>query len=199
MRKLAILIFQTLDGVMQAPSVPEEDFSGGFSHGGWAKDCWDEVMEQVGKEAMAEPYDLLLGRNTYNLFASNFSNAEPGNPITDKLNQAKKYVVTSGTDDLMWNNSFKLRSSNAALEVGKVKEMEGPLLQLHGSWQLVQSLLKHSLVDELRLWTFPVVVGEGKRLFENGKISSKYKLIKFSACPSGAFMHFYQPLDGKAV
>ncbi|GAA5444396.1 hypothetical protein Misp06_02582 [Microbulbifer sp. NBRC 101763] len=199
MRNLAILIFQTLDGVMQAPSIPEEDFSGGFSHGGWAKDYWDEVMEQVGKEAMAEPYDLLLGRNTYNLFASNFANVEPGNPAAEKLNQAKKYVVTSRTDDLTWNNSIKLRGSDAAEEVAKIKEMEGPLLQVHGSWQLVQSLLKHNLVDELRLWTFPVVVGEGKRLFENGDISSKYKLIKFATCPSGAFMHFYQSLDGGAV
>jgi len=199
MRNLAILIFQTLDGVMQAPSVPEEDFSGGFSHGGWAKDCWNEVMEQVGREAMAEPYDLLLGRNTYNLFSSSFANVKPGDPAADKLNQAKKYVVTSGTDNLTWHNSFKLSGSDAAAEVVKIKEMEGPLLQVHGSWQLVQSLLKHNLVDELRLWTFPVVVGEGKRLFESGEISSKYKLIKFEACPSGAFMHFYQPLDSGAV
>ncbi|USD23296.1 dihydrofolate reductase family protein [Microbulbifer variabilis] len=199
MRNLAILIFQTLDGVMQAPSIPEEDFSGGFRHGGWAKDCWNDVMEQVIKEAMSEQYDLLLGRNTYNLFASNFASAEPDNPVADKLNRAKKYVVTSDTDDLTWNNSFKLKGSNAAVEVAKIKEIDGPLLQVHGSWQLVQLLLKHNLVDELRLWTFPVVVGEGKRLFENDEISSKYKLIKFATCPSGAFMHFYQSLDRSAV
>ncbi|WP_445359767.1 dihydrofolate reductase family protein [Microbulbifer sp. EKSA005] len=199
MRNLAILVFQTLDGVMQAPSLPEEDFSGGFSHGGWAKDYWDEVMEQVGREAMAEPYDLLLGRNTYNLFATSFSNAKPGNPAADKLNQAKKYVVTSGSDDLTWNNSFKLKGADAVVEITKIKKINGPLLQVHGSWQLVQSLLKHNLVDELRLWTFPVVVGEGKRLFESGEISSKYKLINFAKCPSGAFMHFYKSLDGRAI
>lgn len=194
MRKLAILIFQTLDGVMQAPSVPEEDLSGGFSQGGWANECWDEVMAQVGKEAMAEPYDLLLGRNTYNVFASSFASARPGNPAADRLNSATKYVVTSGTDDLTWRNSVKLPGSDVAAEVTKLKNSEGPLLQVHGSWQLVQALLENNLIDELRLWTFPVVVGEGKRLFANGAIPSKYKLTKFEACPSGAFMHFYTPI-----
>ncbi len=194
MRKLAILIFQTLDGVMQAPSVPEEDLSGGFSQGGWANECWDEVMAQVGKEAMAEPYDLLLGRNTYNVFASSFASADPVNPTADQLNRATKYVVTSGTDDLTWRNSVKLPGSDVAAEITKLKNSEGPLLQVHGSWLLVQALLENNLIDELRLWTFPVVVGEGKRLFANGAIPSKYKLTKFEACPSGAFMHFYTPI-----
>ena len=99
MRKLAILIFQTLDGVMQSPSVPEEDFSGDFTQGGWARDCWEDVMAQVVQEAMAEPYDLLLGRTTYEIFASSFAN--PGdNPTAEKLNKAKKFVVTSTLKDL---------------------------------------------------------------------------------------------------
>ena len=156
-------------------------------------------MVQVGKEAMAETYDLLLGRNTYELFASGFSNAEPGNRVADKLNQAKKYVVTSGSDELKWQNSVKINGSNVAAEIAMLKELEGPLLQVHGSWQLVQTLLKHSLIDELRLWTFPVVVGEGKRLFENGAISSKYRLTKYETCSSGAFMHFYRPIEDGAV
>lgn len=193
MRNLAVLIFQTLDGVMQAPSVPEEDFSGGFTQGGWANDCWEDVMAQVGREAMAETYDLLLGRNTYNIFASSFSNAEPGNPAADKLNQAKKYVVTSDTKDLTWQNSVKISSQkNIAGEILKLKQGDGPLLQVHGSWQLIQILLSNELIDEFRLWTFPVVVGAGKRLFADGVVPTKFQLTKLEPCPSGAFMHFYE-------
>lgn len=198
MRKLAILTFQTLDGVMQAPGLPEEDLSGGFTQGGWAKECWEEVMEQVGREAMAEPYDLLLGRNTYDIFAPYFSSAEPGNPTAQKLNKAKKYVVTSRPDKLTWKNSVKI-SADIAVEISALKEEAGPLLQVHGSWQLIQSLLSIGLIDELRLWTFPVVVGSGKRLFSDGAVPEKYKLTKFESCPSGAFMHFYQPIGNGAV
>ena len=191
MRKLAILTFQTLDGVMQAPSIPEEDFSGDFTQGGWANDCWGEVMEQVGKEAMAEPYDLLLGRKTYEIFASGFADAPNDNPVAKKLNTAKKYVVTSTLEKLQWQNS-ELVTGNIAEEILKLKEQDGPLLQVHGSWQLIQTLLSNGLIDEFRLWTFPVVVGAGKRLFSEGVVPSKLKLIKFEPCPSGAFMNFYQ-------
>ena len=192
MRKLAILTFQTLDGVMQAPSVPEEDFSRGFTQGGWANDCWDEVMEQVGKEAMAEPYDLLLGRNTYEIFASSFADAPSDNPVAEKLNNAKKYVVTSTLKKLQWQNSEQVTGDIAA-EILKLKEQDGPLLQVHGSWQLIQALLSDQLIDEFRLWTFPVIVGAGKRLFSEGFAPSNLKLTKLKSCPSGAFMNFYQP------
>lgn len=192
MRKLAILTFQTLDGVMQAPSGPEEDFSGSFTQGGWANDCWDEVMEQVGKEAMAEPYDLLLGRNTYEAFASGFADAPSDNPVAEKLNNAKKYVVTSTLKKLQWQNSEQVTGDIAA-EILKLKEQDGPLLQVHGSWQLIQALLSDQLIDEFRLWTFPVIVGAGKRLFSEGFAPSNLKLIKLKSCPSGAFMNFFQP------
>lgn len=198
MRKLAILTFQTLDGVMQAPSDPEEDFSGGFNQGGWASEYWKEVMEQVGREAMAEPYDLLLGRNTYDLFAAHFANAESSNPTAQKLNRAKKYVVTSRSDELAWQNSEQI-SGDIAVKISALKAQDGPILQVHGSWQLIQSLLSDGLIDELRLWTFPVVVGSGKRLFSDGAIPTKYNLTRFESCPSGAFMHFYQPIENSAV
>lgn len=197
-RRLAILIFQTLDGVMQAPSVPEEDLSGGFTQGGWARPCWGEVMEHVGGEAMAEPYDLLLGRTTYELFASSFADSGNGNPTAEKLNEAKKYVVTSSLKELRWRNSQPLRG-DIAEEVSRLKKQEGPLLQVHGSWQLIQTLLSHSLIDEFRLWTFPVVVGAGKRLFADGAIPTNLKLTRFESCPSGAFMSFYQPTARVAV
>ena len=194
MRKLAILTFQTLDGVMQAPGLPEEDTSGGFAQGGWAKKYWDEVMEQVGREAMAEPYDLLLGRNTYELFVSSFANSDISDPTVEKLNNARKYVVTSRLGELHWRNSEKI-TGNIAAEISQLKEQHGPLLQVHGSWQLIQTLLSHRLIDELRLWTFPVVVGAGKRLFADGAVPTSYKLTRFKAGPSGVLMNFYQPVE----
>ncbi len=192
MRKLAILTFQSLDGVMQAPSSPEEDPSGGFTQGGWANDCWEEVMEQVGREAMAEPYDLLLGRSTYETFASSFANADPQNPVAKKLNHAKKFVVTSSLEKLEWQNSERV-VGDIASEVSRLKKQDGPLLQVHGSWRLIQALLAHRLIDEFRLWTFPVVVGSGKRLFADGSSPQNLELTKFESLPSGAFMNFYVP------
>lgn len=198
MRKLAILTFQTLDGVMQTPSVPEENFSGDFTQGGWANECWAEVMEQVGREAMAEPYNLLLGKTTYELFASSFSNAGNDNPTAEKLNDAKKYVVTSSLKELQWKNSQKI-SGDIPVEISRLKEQDGPLLQVHGSWQLIQTLLTNELIDEFRLWTFPVVVGSGKRLFADGAVPTSLKLTKFETCPCGAFMNFWRPAQSIVV
>ena len=198
MRNLAILTFQTLDGVMQAPSVPEEDLSGGFTQGGWARDCWDEVMEQVGREAMAEPYDLLLGRATYESFTASFANSTGDNPTAEKLNNARKYVVTSTLKQLQWQNSEQV-SGDIAAEVSRLKEQGGPLLQVHGSWQLIQTLLANELIDEFRLWTFPVIVGAGKRLFSEGTVPSNMKMTKCEPCPSGAFMSFYKPVQRSAA
>lgn len=191
MRELAILIFQTLDGVMQAPSDPKEDQSGGFSQGGWANECWGEVMEQVAREAMAEPYDLLLGKSTYDLFASNFASFAGDDPVANRLNNAKKYVVTSSLKPLKWENSEAI-IGNIAKNISRLKEQDGPLLQVHGSWQLIQMLLSEGLIDEFRIWTFPVIVGEGKRLFASGMVPYGLKLIKSEFCESGATMAFYR-------
>ena len=198
MRNLAILTFMTLDGVKQAPGAPEEDFSGGFTQGGWALDCWDDVMAQVGREAMAEPYDLLLGRTTYEIFASSFANSDNNNPTAEKLNKAKKFVVTTTLKELQWENSERINGDIAA-EVYRLKEQDGPLLQVHGSWQLIQTLLSHGLIDEFRLWTFPIVVGAGKRLFADGAVPTNLKLTKSESCASGAFMSFYQPVKRVAI
>ncbi len=190
MRKLAILIFQTLDGVMQSPTSPEEDPSGGFTNGGWAVNCWEEVMEQVMREAMADPYDLLLGRKTYELFAPSWTNAPSDNPVAQKLNSATKYVATSTLTELEWNNSKPI-TGDISVEVARLKEQDGPLLQVHGSWQLIQTLHSNRLIDEYRLWTFPVIVGSGKRLFVEGSAQTNLKLIKMDTCPTGATMNFY--------
>ena len=183
---------------MQAPKLPEEDYSGGFTQGGWANECWQEVMEQVGREAMEEPYDLLLGRTTYDIFASSHADSGSGNPATEKLTKARKYVVTSSLEELQWQNSEKITGDIPA-EISMLKVQDGPLLQVHGSWQLIQTLLSKELIDEFRLWTFPVVVGAGKRLFAEGVVPTNLELIKFESCPSGAFMNFWRPTSNVAA
>ncbi|WOO42450.1 dihydrofolate reductase family protein [Rubellicoccus peritrichatus] len=190
MRKIAILTFLTLDGVMQGPSSPEEDSSGGFARGGWAVNYWEDVMAQVMGEAMAEPYDLLLGRKTYEIFASHWPNVGD-NPVANILNNANKFVVTSALDQLEWKNTIPL-TGNVVSEVTRLKEQEGPLLQIHGSWQLIQTLLAHGLVDEFRLWTFPVMVGGGKRLFSQDALPTGLKLVKTKATSSGVIMSIYR-------
>ncbi len=190
-RELAILTFVTLDGVMQAPAQPEEDFSGDFKHGGWAKPYWDEVMAQVKEEAMDEPYDLLLGRKTYEIFKPHFSKATDNDGDAAFLNKARKYVATNSLKDLDWNNSIAI-TGDVAAGVTQLKAHDGPLLQVHGSWQLIQCLLANDLIDEFRLWTFPVVVGSGKRLFGEHTVEYDLTRVKTRAASNGALMGIYR-------
>ena len=190
MRELAILTFVTLDGVMQSPSSPDEDPSDGFEHGGWARNCWQEVMAQVMEEAMAVPYDLLLGRKTYEIFAAHYLNADSDSQISP-LNNATKFVATSTPNTLAWKNSVPI-TGNIAAEVSRLKRQDGPLLQVHGSAQLIQTLLAHELIDEFRLWTFPVIVGSGKRLFGSDAAPTKLTLVKSDHTPKGATMSIYR-------
>ena len=190
MRNLAILTFLTLDGVMQAPGSPEEDPSGGFMHGGWAVNYWDEVMSQVMEEAMAAPYDLLLGRKTYESFAAYWPNAGD-NPVADKLNNATKYVATSTLRKLEWKNSMRI-AGDIATEVSRLKYQDGPLLQVHGSCQLIQTLLAHELIDEFRLWIFPIVVGPGKRLFGQDTVVTDLRLVRTRTTSNGVVMGIYR-------
>lgn len=166
MRDLAILTFVTLDGVMQSPSMAEEDPSDGFAQGGWAAPFWEETMPRVAATAMAVPYDILFGRKTYDVFAGHWPNA-PKSDQSDQLNQAQKHVVTSRPGTLPWQNSHPV-TGNVVEAIRDLKRQDGPLLQVHGSAQLIQTLLANDLIDEFRLWTFPVVVGAGKRLFGTG-------------------------------
>ncbi|MEO1030985.1 MAG: dihydrofolate reductase family protein [Bacteroidota bacterium] len=191
MRDLAILTFQSLDGVMQAPSDPSEDTSDEFTKGGWAKPYWDQVMEQVMREAMAEPYDLLLGRKTYEIFASHFPNADKNNPVAQRLNKAIKYVVASTESSINWGNSVNIKGDIIS-EIQKLKNKEGPLLQVHGSWELIQELLQYNLIDQLRLWTFPVIVGSGKRLFAKDLSLKNLSLIKSDICDKSTIMSIYK-------
>ena len=191
MRELAILTFLTLDGVMQAPAQPDEDPSGGFKHGGWAAAYWDEVMEQVNEEATKAPYDVLFGRKTYELFARHWPRVGDDDPHARILNNATKYVATSGSSALEWKNS-KAVTGDIPAEISRLKNQNGPLLQVHGSWRLIQTLLSHDLIDEFRLWTFPVVVGPGKRLFEQDADLRRLTLIKTRATSNGVVMRIYR-------
>ncbi len=193
MRDLAILTFVTLDGVMQGPTSPEEDPSGQFSRGGWAADYWEGVMAQVTAEAMNAPYDVLFGRKTYEMFSAHWPEVDDDDPHASKLNAARKYVVTSTLNDLKWQNSEPI-NGNIAAEISRLKSQDGPLLQVHGSWQLIQALLAHELIDEFRLWTFPVVVGAGKRLFGPDAAPTKLKHIKTAPSGNGAVMNIYRRL-----
>lgn len=184
MRKLAVLTFISLDGVMQAPKLPEEDRSGDFQWGGWAEPYWDEVMAQVVVEAMDEPYDVLFGRNTYEVFAAHANDDHP-------MRHLKKFVVCSETTPLVWENSTCV-TGDIPSEVAKLKHQDGPLLQVHGSWQLIQTLFSEDLVDELRLWTFPVVLGQGKRLFAGGTMPTEFQLIKSAPTTNGVTMSIYR-------
>lgn len=190
MRDLAILTFVTLDGVIQAPSMPDEDRSNGFQSGGWAAPYWEEVMAQVQREAMSAPYDMLFGRKTYQLFAGHWPNAERS-PVADMMNAARKYVVTSTLTSLPWNNSSAI-TGDIAGEIGRLKGQDGPLLQVHGSAELIQLLLAHDLIDELRLWTFPVVTGSGKRLFVPECPPMNLKLLKSAPLANGVQMNIYR-------
>jgi dihydrofolate reductase len=190
MRKLIVSTFLTLDGVMQAPGGPEEDESGGFAHGGWSVHYWDETMNQVMGEAMGTGFDLLLGRKTYDLFAAFWPHTdEPG---AKPLNDATKYVASRSHPTLEWSNSVLLEG-DAAEAVASLKQEDGPELQVHGSGDLIQTLVRHGLVDEYRLWVFPVVIGSGKRLFAEGAIPAGLRLVDSTVATTGVVIGTYEP------
>ena len=191
MRKLLVTTFVTLDGVMQAPGGPEEDPSDNFQYGGWSVTYWDDTMNQRMAGIMGKPYDLLLGRRTYDIFAGYWPN-NPEQPGAYSLNDATKYVVSSSHPDLAWGPSV-LIEGDVAGEIARVKQTDGPELQVHGSGNLIQTLLKNGLVDEFHLHVFPVLLGSGKRLFANGTIPAGLKLVDSVTSATGVFSGTYQP------
>jgi dihydrofolate reductase len=192
MRKLVVSTFLTLDGVMQAPGGPDEDRDGGFEHGGWSVRHWDDMMGQRIVEQMREPDALLLGRRTYEIFAAHWPRVtDPDDSVAAKLNTVRKYVVSRTLRSADWNNSL-LISREAAAGVGRLKEQAGGEIQVHGSSNLIQTLLKHDLVDEFRLWIFPVVVGPGKRLFADGTIPGALRLVDTKVSSTGVAIHRYE-------
>ena len=188
MRTLAVQAFVTLDGVMQAPGGPEEDPAGGFSAGGWSVPYFDDVVASNMGEAMGHPFDLVLGRKTYEIFAAHWPHAE--GPGADILNEATKHVASTTLDKLDWANSH-LIDGDVAAGVARLKEADGPELQVHGSAHLIQTLLANDLVDEVRVLIYPVVVGPGKRLFGDGTIARRFELTDSKVSPAGVIIGTY--------
>ena len=191
MRKLIVTTFLTLDGVMQAPGGPGEDDSGGFALGGWSVNYWDELMGQVMGEAMGKPFDLVLGRKTYDIFAAYWPNATE-DPGAKPLNDATKYVASRSRPALEWSKSV-LIEGDAAEGIAVLKRQNGPELQVHGSGNLIQTLMRHDLVDQYRLWVFPLVVGSGKRLFADGTVPTALKLVESKVSTTGVVIGTYEP------
>ena len=205
MRKLITGAFTSLDGVMQAPGGPEEDQSGGFRHGGWVPPHWDDVAGAAVGEMMSEPYDLLLGRRTYDIFAAYWPNAVIDPAASDfdaqnaeiarTFNRITKYVATHRPESLDWQNSEAL-GPDVAAAVRDLKKGDGPNLLTQGSTELLQILLAENLIDELRLFVFPIILGKGKRLFGETAVPSGLKLVSSSASPNGVVMSIYRREGG---
>ena len=187
MRILAVNTFMSLDGVMQSPGGPDEDPTGGFTHGGWGVNYFDEEM--MGQVAEAEPYELLLGRGTYEIFAAHWPYTE--GPIADRLNNTRKHVASTTLDQVDWNNST-LISGDVAGYVAALKSQDGPEIQVHGSPGLIQTLLAHDLIDEFRMWIFPVVIGAGKRFFGDGTTPAALKLVDSKVSKTGVTINTYE-------
>lgn len=190
MRKIVVLTFVTLDGVMQAPGGPEEDTSGAFTLGGWSVGYWDDFLEKVMSEQMGHPFDMLLGRKTYDIFAGAWPKIDPESVI----NKCRKYVVTHDPippDTEIWENSVRI-DGDVVEEIKRIKNEDGPEIQVHGSSYLIQTLLRNDLVDELWLKIFPVTVGKGKRLFGEGTIPAGFELIESKTSPRGVIVANYR-------
>jgi dihydrofolate reductase len=184
MRKIIVLSFISLDGVMQAPGGPTEDTSGNFKLGGWTVPYFDEWSGQVMAEQMGKPFDLLLGRKTFDIFASYW----PDHPEEGAgINSATKYVASKTLKSHPWKKSVFLNGDVPA-EIRKLKQQEGPDLQVHGSGNLIQTLLKHDLVDEFWLKIFPLTLGAGKRLFDTGTIPASFNLVESKISPMGVIV-----------
>jgi dihydrofolate reductase len=187
MRTLAVNTFMSLDGVMQSPGGPDEDPTGGFTYGGWGAAYFDdEMMARVGESA---PYELLLGRGTYEIFAAHWPYDE--GPIADHLNGTPKHVASTTLDKVEWNNST-LITGNVADYVANLKSQDGPEIQVHGSPGLIQTLLEHDLIDEFRMWIFPLVIGTGKRFFGDGAIPAALKLVDSKVSKTGVTINVYR-------
>ena len=189
MRKIVVFTMVSLDGVMQAPGGPDEDTSGGFNYGGWTVPYSDESFGNIINEELSVPFDMLLGRKTYVIFAPYWP--KQTGSIADPFNKAKKYVVSDTTVDLTWKESILIRDEVVA-KIKALKEEDGPMLQVWGSGKLVLTLLKNDLVDELRLRIFPVTLGIGKRLFAEGTIPAAFELMDSKAVPSGVILANYK-------
>lgn len=195
MRRIVVATFTSLDGVMQAPGGPAEDPTGGFAFGGWVAPHFDRALESPMSEIFGPPFDLLLGRKTYEIFAAHWPYVtDPNDPIAGLFNRVTKYVASRSSRTLAWHNSQAL-GPDAVASLRRLKGEDGPDLLVQGSSDLLQTLWKNGLVDELTLLLFPVVLGKGKRLFGAGTTPAALKLVKSQSYPTGVIVAKYRP-DG---
>ncbi len=192
MRRLVVLSFITLDGVMQAPGGPAEDTSGNFKYGGWIVPYNDDFLIKVMNEQMGHPFDLLLGRKTYDIFASYWPmHNDEKDPIGSGINKATKFVATHSSVKSDWSDTVPLQS-DVVEAIKMLKQQDGRELQVHGSGNLVQTLLRHDLVDELWLKIYPITLGSGKRLFADGTMPAAFVLIESKISPKGVIIASYK-------
>lgn len=201
MRKVIDAAFVSLDGVMQAPGGPEEDPTGSFTHGGWTAPYWDDAIGAAMGEVFSGPFDLLLGRKTYDIFAAHWPYVETdptassfdqlSSEIARTFNTITKYVATHSPETLTWQNSQPLGSDIVAA-LRDLKQKDGPRLLIQGSSALIQTLLANDLIDEFRLLIYPLVLGRGKRLFGNGTLPAAFRLTKSTVSPSGVLIANYE-------
>jgi dihydrofolate reductase len=190
MRDIVVLTFLSLDGVMQAPGGEGEDPSGGFDLEGWTVPYFDEVVGDEMAKQMGQPFDLLLGRKTYEIFASYWPHHD-SHPLGPSINEARKYVVSNEVIDTDWEETVQI-GGDVVAEIEKLRQQDRPMLQVHGSSNLIQTLLANDLADELWLKVFPVTLGKGKRLFGEGTIPAAFKLTDSKISPSGVIIASYR-------
>ncbi len=195
MRRLIVATFTSLDGVMQAPGGPQEDPTGGFTYGGWTAPHFDPELGGAMGEIFGRPFNLLLGRKTYDIFAAHWPHVtDPNDPIAGLFNRVTKYVASRTKPKLAWQNSQWLGADTVAA-LKALKSQDGADLLVQGSSELIQTLWQNGLVDEFAVLTFPVVLGKGKRLFGNGTTPTGLKLVKSRSFPTGVIVANYVP-DG---
>lgn len=191
--RLIVTTFLSLDGVMQAPGGPDEDRTNGFEHGGWLVPHADQDMGRAVDEWIAAADGFLLGRKTYEIFAAHWPRVTAqDDPVAKALNSLPKYVASRTLTKVEWNNSTLIKGDVAG-EVAELKRRPGKELQVHGSGELAQTLMQHDLVDEYRLWFFPVVLGSGERLFREGGVAKTLRLIDTRKTSTGVMINSYQP------
>ena len=194
MRKIITTTFITLDGVMQAPGGPEEDRHGGFKYGGWMFNYVDEIIGKTIDQIMDLPFDLLLGKRTYDIFASYWPSAREDLTVAKKFNSTKKYVVSKSETNLSWHNS-SLITGDVVEQLKNLKKDDGNDLWVHGSGDLIQTLLAHDLIDRMLIWIFPVTIGNGKRLFGTGTKALGLKLVDSKISENGVIIATYEPAE----
>ncbi|MBW8682883.1 dihydrofolate reductase family protein [Chitinophaga rhizophila] len=190
MRKIIVTMFLSMDGVLQAPGGTEEDTSGQFKWGGWIYPYADDSIDKKLGDIMSQPFDLLLGRRTYEIFAAHWPYQQ--DDIGNLFNRIEKYVVSSGSLELTWDHSTHI-TGDVVAELEKLRAQDGPNLLVHGSSRLVQSLLAHQLVDELHTWIYPLTIGQGKRLFQEGTQPQQWKVVDTIVSPQGVMVISYVP------